>query len=313
MSEVDIARLRGLKTNILTKNLDNSLIVFECSDNYFIASQYVEEIIKIRNIKYEYADSNIPLDSIISSTRDSLFDADEDKLIIYCNDEFTTSLTAKDLTNVIVLCKKNSSQLDADYIYKFSKLEDWQVIDYINAKCSGLSKDECTWLFNNIKSTSKNEDYLYRIENEISKLSCFSKGEQSQVFHKLSQSGGYQDLSIYSIFNLTNAITKRDKLSVLNILSELDGIDVDAFGLLSILHKNFKQVIDIQLGKNATPESLKMSQKQFNAIKYNCGKYTQQELIDRFKFITSIDSKIKNGLLDLNQQQLIYYIICSVV
>ena len=133
------------------------------------------------------------------------------------------------------------------------------------------------------------------------------------MFNKLSQSGGYQDLSTYSIFNLTNAITKRDKLSVLNILSELDGIDVDAFGLLSILHKNFKQVIDIQLGKNVTPEALGMSQKQFNAIKYNCGKYTQDELIDRFKFITNIDYQIKNGLLDLNQQQLIYYIICSVV
>jgi hypothetical protein len=40
-----------------------------------------------------------------------------------------------------------------------------------------------------------------------------------------------------------------------------------------------------------------MTPKQFAAIKYNCGKYTDKQLIDIFTFITDLDRRLKAGEL----------------
>jgi hypothetical protein len=38
-----------------------------------------------------------------------------------------------------------------------------------------------------------------------------------------------------------------------------------------------------------------MNPKQFNAIRYNCGKYTAEELINIFEFLTTLDMRLKSG------------------
>ena len=80
---------------------------------------------------------------------------------------------------------------------------------------------------------------------------------------------------------------------VKNILLNIDNIDVDAFGLMKILSTNFKKVIDIQLNPKATAESLKMSSKQFWAIKkYSCGYYTREQLISIYTMLNDCDYHI---------------------
>ena len=41
-----------------------------------------------------------------------------------------------------------------------------------------------------------------------------------------------------------------------------------------------------------------MPEKQFKAIKYNCGRFTNEELVKIYELLTSIDIKLKTGLID---------------
>lgn len=311
MSAKDLEKLRTLKLSLKEGVVSDTLMIFEYEDNPFLVNEYLQEIIRIRGLDIEYYTKEDNLNKILRNRNGSIFGV-ETKLIVYICDKFDIDLSS-DTKDVIVICKECNAITDLDCIYKFPKLEDWQVIAYIKSHCKGLDDDECRWLYDNIKNKYKNNEGIYRVANEVSKISCFDEKEQSKVFNEISSSSGYSDLSQYNIFNLTNAIIKRDKLSLLKVLNDIESIDVDAYGLMTILHKSFKQVIDVQLGKNATAQTLGVSDKQFNAIKYNCGKYSAQELIDRFKFLTNIDYKLKSGLLDIDSSNLIDYIITCII
>jgi hypothetical protein len=54
------------------------------------------------------------------------------------------------------------------------------------------------------------------------------------------------------------------------------------------------------MGVNPTPSSLGMSNGQFNAIKYNCGYYSGNQLVNIMKLISDMDRKIKSGEFPTN-------------
>ena len=114
----------------------------------------------------------------------------------------------------------------------------------------------------------------------------------------------------YEIFDITNALLQRDK-NKLKLIYQKD-IKVDAFAFMALLIKNFKQVIDIQLARNASAETLGMSGKQFWAIqKYNCNRYSREELIYIYKLLTSLDLQIKSGKIntDIIQNYIVFKIL----
>ena len=297
--------LRFLKNAINSKVVTNHFKIFQYDENPFLAYQYVREIAKIKELTIQYVES---FQEIIDSMSNTLSFDDETYLYVYSCDTFDFAIEDSDkLDNVIVICNKCE---ETPNVYSFPKLEKWQIIAYMQNKCHGLTNDEIEWLYNITTNTKNN---IYRLDAEISKIACFPEEEQQEVFKKLSSSGAYSDLSSLTIFNFTNALVKHDFLAIRNVLEDFEGIDIDAYGLLTILHKNFKQVIDIQLGKNVTAQTLGLSDKQFNAIKYNCGKYSTKALIKIFKFITNIDYQLKSGLLDISDNRLIDYIICNVL
>jgi DNA polymerase III delta subunit len=88
---------------------------------------------------------------------------------------------------------------------------------------------------------------------------------------------------------------KKDIPSLKIIYEEIDNIDINDFGLLTILYNNFLNVINIQLGINPTAESLGMKHGQFNAIKYNCGYYSVSQLVNISRLLTDMDRKVKSG------------------
>ena len=58
------------------------------------------------------------------------------------------------------------------------------------------------------------------------------------------------------------------------------------------------------MAKNPTAEALGISGKQFWAIKkYNCNKYSRDELIYIYDMLTSIDLYIKSGYMNTNMIQ----------
>lgn len=154
---------------------------------------------------------------------------------------------------------------------------------------------------------------MFRIDNELGKISCFPEDQQEDVLKRMIREGAFDDVSKMTIFNLTNAIVKRDFQKVSEALSGIGSMDVDAIGMSTILHKSIKNIIDIQMNNKATPDSLGMSVKQFKAIEYNCNKIPNKKLIEFLQFLDEFDFKLKGGCLDVPNESKICYMACKLM
>lgn len=288
-----------LKNKIEDKTLDDSFLVLQYSDVSFIARQYVEEISNFKNRPIVYVDS---LDSIA----ESIF-GDDGMLYVMNTDKITTPIKSSSLNNKIIICKSIDENVLVDlkeHVIEIPKLQQWQIRAYASKNLPGLSNEEVNWLCDITKD-------IYRLSNEVDKIKIFNKKEQSSIFRLLNEEDSYSDLNSNTIFNFTNAITKRNIKAVKNILETIETMDVESMGVMSILYKSFKNIINVQMNLNATHESVGMSQKQFNAIRYNLGKYTNGELVRIFDTITSIDSALKGG--NLPETKIIEYLLINIL
>lgn len=198
-----------------------------------------------------------------------------------------------------IYCKSISKEINKQYedkIVELPKLENWQILDYISSKCK-ISVEQASILIDSYKD-------LYKLDIESNKLIIFNNNMFNIIEDQLIQKDDY------ALFDLVNSILQRDINKLKLIYSS--GLKVDIFAFMSLLIKNFKNVIDIQLAKNTTAESLGISGKQFWAIKnYNCNKYSREELIYIYDLLTSIDLKIKTG--KINTHILQDYIVFKII
>lgn len=288
-----------LKKNIEDKTLNDSFLILKYSDFPFIARQYVEAISEFKNKPIVYVES---LDDITSN----IF-GEDDNLYVMNIDKIDKQFRSASLNNKIVICKS----IDADvlegmrqYVVEIPKLQQWQIRAYTAKNLPGLSNEEINWLSDVTKD-------IYRLSNEVDKIKIFNKKDQGQIFSLLNKEDAYGDLNSSTIFNFTNAITKRDIKTAKNILDTIETMDVEPMGVVSILYKSFKNIIDIQMSANATAESLGMNPKQFSAIKYNLGKFTNTELIKIFDMITLVDYQLKSG--NLPNDKIIDYLLINIL
>lgn len=299
-----------LKKKIQQRSLPNSFLVLVYPDNNFLAKHYLEEIIKLRNKDRVYVES---LNGIRQGL--NMFENDDSNIYVLNTQALKTTPTLfNEYQNVIVLC--NAVEKDTEALLKASgdvllvklpKLQEWQILDYMRALCKGIDDAQLKWLYDTVGGD------IYRLYNEVSKIAIFEPSVQSDVFNLINEDGGYSDLSSLNIYNFTNAIIKRDKKTIHSILKEISSIDVEGVGLITILHKNFLNIINIQLNTKATPESLGMNENQFKAISYSLNKFTSTQLINIFDFITSLDIKLKSGNLQMSNEKLIDFIVCNVL
>lgn len=302
--------IQELKKKIQQRSLPNSFLVLVYPDNNFLAKHYLEEIIKLRNKDRVYVES---LNGIRQGL--NIFENDDSNIYVLNTQALKTTPTLfNEYQNVIVLC--NDVEKDTEALLKASgdvllvklpKLQEWQILDYMRALCKGIDDAQLKWLYDTVGGD------IYRLYNEVSKIAIFEPSVQSDVFNLINEDGGYSDLSSLNIYNFTNAIIKRDKKTIHSILKEISSIDVEGVGLSTILHKNFLNIINIQLNTKATPESLGMNENQFKAISYSLNKFTSTQLINIFDFITSLDIKLKSGNLQMSNEKLIDFIVCNVL
>lgn len=294
--------LQELKNNLLENHFPNQAFIFKYDDNTFLVKDYINKIQEITNLTINYLNS---VDDLIALTNDAFFDYSEQLNILFL--EKLTQNIPNNLVNCIIVCQnieKDIKENLKEYIIEFPKLEDWQIDDYANIRLDGVNTNAISWLCN------VSQHNIFRLDNEIQKIEIFDKKDRNNIFNLINSDNGYSDLNNFNIFNLINGIVKKDKKSVCDILSVIDTLDIEPMGLITLLIKQFKNVIDIQLGNNPTPTKLGVSQKQFNAIKYNCGKYTSNQLLDIFSLLTSIDFKLKSGILE--NDRIIDYTICNI-
>lgn len=307
--------LRELKDSISKGTLGSPLLVFVWEGDCFLAKQYAEAIAKMRGQEIQYLSSFKEMVSL--SENENVFGDDfGDNILKVLKVDAFDEIADEGIRNVensIVICGKISKDSEdsfvkiGDFIVRFPKAEAWQAKDYMRQMAKGLSKGSVDMIYESVGGD------LFRIENELVKISCFPEDKQEAVLRDMVRSGAFDDVSKLTIFNLTNAIVKRDLQTVAEALSRLGSMDVDAIGLSTILHRNIKNIIDIQMNSKATPESLGMSVKQFKAIEYSCNKIRNEKLIEFLKFLDEFDFKLKSGCLDIPNGSKIDYIACKLL
>ena len=295
-------QLRELKERINKKESIPFPLIFIASNNDFLVHQYLYSIAKNLSLNAVSISSLKELDDITSSVF-----YEDDNLFIFKPDK-DVLITKDDLKNnkVIILSENAIKDSDIDAV-RFNKLENWMIEDYAKTLLPGLTVQETNWL---CKICNYNID---RVDIECQKLSLFDKREQESIFELINKENGYCDLNDLNIFNLTNAIIKKDILTIKTIIKDIDNIDIEGTGLVTILLKQFLNIINIQLNRHANAASLNMSEKQFRAISYNCNKYSNDKLISIYKFLNDVDYRIKSGLLDISNNDLVQTILNNIL
>lgn len=301
--------LQELKLAIENNHIPNNLIIFKNSESSFIASQYTHAIAQKKNLEIKYIedlagilqesgsifnDTSLETDSILS-----VYKVDILKHI---------PLALSEINNLIIITNKVDDEETKTYfknsIVEVPKLEEWQWKDYVYSLCEGVQSDNLDWLL----SVCKDRD---RLTNEVDKIIIFNQIERAYLFEDLMREGLLDDLSSYNIFTIINMICKKDIQGLSSLLNEFKNIDINEFGFLTLLLKNFRNLLSVQLSLNPTTESLGIDSKQLYALKKMPRVYSQEQLINIYLFLCDIDRKIKSG--ELPTELVIDYILCKVL
>ena len=311
-----IEKLVKLKNDIQEGTVGDSLLIFVWEDNPFIAHSYIDEIAKIHGLEPEVIDD---FESEFRGVHEDIFGFDDGRLKIYTTDKFNCNLIDElpFIKNCAVICKEISDSTEFSLevagipIYAIPKLKEWQIKNYIKHRCPNLSQVRIDWLCDITKLD------IYRIENEIDKIAIYPPEFQDKIFDNLEKDGNFADLNQRRIYDLTNPITSRNKYKMVDVLKDIENMNINEYSLVSILKDSFELLIKIQFHPFDTEENickeLKIEPKRYKAIKWNCGKYTDGELISIYKFLNDFDYNLKSGNLDISTDRLIDYIICKIM
>lgn len=311
-------RIEELKTRIESGTINKEFMIFECPENNFLAWQYARAIAKLLSCSIEVIE-----EQPVESRAVDIFGMEESADIqVYETNNLDELNVAKE--GLFIFAKKIDPELRAmyaEYITKMPKLEMWQIIDYARAFLPGLTEDEVTELCNACRyvpvGTTTPVPSIDRVQREIERLAPFNPKEQKVIFEQCKQDGVFGDLSSNSVFEITNAIIKRDVKSLTTLYKRIPYMDVEPLGIITTLYKQFKNIINVQLDPRTTAQKCGMSDKQFYAVKkFNCGYYTEKQLVRIFELLTDVDRRIKTGEFFISAQtadlQFIDYIITHI-
>ena len=310
--------LLDLKNDILEETLSDDLLVFVCAktrDKIALANikllmeQYVEKICQIKHSSIN------KINSLVETTTSalSLVFSYESYLNVLKVEKFEEQLSDySNFKNTIVICDEiDKSLIKAldDYTVVFDPPADWQIIDYINTYCPGLSQKTANHL-----CVGANSD-LYRIINELDKVLLFDVDKRENLMNYILNSRDSDLVMPVKAYELCEAALDKNIAFVRDALYKRDYCDFQAVYLTSILIGTLKKDCLIK-HKNATAENLDMSQKQFNYFRNYKYKYTNPD-INRdeklLKFLSSLDGKLKRGELDLSEYDQEDYIISRIL
>ena len=292
-----------LKNNILNKTVSDSLLIFIYKDNKFVISQYINQIGKDKKMSVIYVDS---LDDIQLDVND-FFGVNENALYVFNTDKLVCSEDLLKYKNTIIVCKEaTNTDSCKNNVVVFEALNKEQILEYMQVLCPEITINNLEWLYDVTAGD------IYRLDKELRKLKLFP-GRQAYMFDLVKNEQGYADLNQATIFNCINSFIRGDKDTLLTILSNLDVIDVEGTGLVTLLIKNIKNIIDVQTNPKATAQSTNMKEKQFYAVKKSCGKFTTKQLVDMFEFLTGIDYRLKSGQLELSNDKFVGYILTNML
>ena len=300
-------KLDALKDKIESNTIDYiNFLIFKYEDIDFLPNQYLFALSKNLNKDIIFID-NLPI-----SNQKDIFNnkLSVDNIECFKTDIFDVEdVSLIEKKYLIIICKEiteNCKDLFNTNIVYFPKLEDWQIKDYVYSVAEGVDTkylDALIYLCHND---------IYKIDNELAKIKIFERNQRNILFKSFIEEGLFNDLNNNTIFDISNAILRKDINKLTELLINIDKIDCEPLGLVTILYKSIKDIINIQLNHNATPENTDINKNRFWAIKKNnCGFFTKDQLFNIFKFITSIDKKLKTG--EISVDIIVDYIVCKIL
>lgn len=293
-----------LKKCIESQVIPNDFIIFLCSDNSFIADQYIEAICEINNLTKTNINSLQEQTSALSLVLERT-----DELNVLKVDTFEEALIDySNLTNTIVVCNKIDKKIKSfveDYVIQIPKLVDWQVKSYISKTCPSLEQDEVDWLYQ-----ATNGD-IYRIINELDKLLLFPVNERKTVLSELRFNPG-SDLYSLTIFDLAEGIIRNNKPLVLEFLRH-DNLNFDLMSITGAMLSTVKNIILLTQNSGKSAADLGLSSGRAYYIKKDWQNFPAARLQMLLQFLSGIDLKLKSGLLDMSKEAQIDYLIANTI
>ena len=287
----------------------HTFMIFQEADTDFISRQYIQAIAEINQQEIEYIDSIDPYLIELQSIFFSESEENSSRLKVLKVDMFEhIDQACIDLRDVFVICKKvgeNAAKLFSSYIVKMPKLESWQIKDYVYSIAEGVPEAMLD------KVISLCNGNIERLDNELSKLKLFAPTERKYLLDSMIKDGAFGDLTDYSVFNVTTALLKKDIETLKNYMNLLHVIDINEFGLITILTKNLRDLISVQMSTNPTPETIGLDSRKIYALKKQARIFTNEQLTALYLKISDLDRAVKNG--EFPAPMLINYMILKVL
>lgn len=286
---MDISTLK----EVLEKNLPiHDFIIFKSEDDSFLLHQYLDKICSNNNQIISYVHD-------MPEYMESLFEVEDNSIlqVYFCKESDILNDTLSLLHDTILVITSDMIIPESlnPYCIILPKLDKWQIEEYA---LNLLPSIPSSIVLNLVKLFDYN---IFKITNEFDKLRIFPEENHRQILQFFSDQNVYEDISSYNIFNFISAIIKKDYKQLISIYEDINIIDIEPTGVVTLLYNNFKDIASIQLSKTATAESLNMPVKKFNAIKHNVGIYSKESIINILSFLSDIDKKLKTGTLPINE------------
>lgn len=263
--------IQELKFKIENKTLNDDGLIFYYQKNRFLIDQYIYEISKLKNRPIIWNDS-------LNNDFSMFGDIDDGNLIVIStNDEINIVPN-----NTIII-----TQTKCDNCIEFPELEKWQIKDYVYSVCCGVENDILD------KLLIANSD-IYCLQNEIDKICIFDEPVRKTVSQQFIDENVFHNISSVGYFDFSNAVQNKNKKSIGEMYNE---IEHEPMGFVGLMYKQFRNMINVYLQNNPNEQNTGLKDKQIWAIKNVCKKYTKQQVLNIFKFLSEIDYKLKSGEL----------------
>lgn len=211
------------------------------------------------------------------------------------------------IINLITTVDKRTKwyKANSDKIVLFEHLSDEVLIKYCQREIT-LNKRNCERLIAICES-----DYS-RILLEIDKIKRYKEwfdkqgyeyfvGEYDDVLDKLLEDGTIAVPPQDAIFDLVDAILKRQNKQVFDLLQQCYEVGEANMVILSVLYNNAKQVLQVQACESSDIcKSTGLTSWQVKCAKDKCGYYSNGELVDLLRRIQYIQEGIILGQIEDN-------------
>lgn len=269
---IDVVRvdcIADVWSNIITPTLFDNACVYVVRDDKDLQNDILSTQIEKNNLN-----GNIIINLITTvDKRTKWYKSNSDKIVLF--ERLSDEVLVKYVQREIALNKRNCERLIAICENDFSRI--LLEIDKI--------KRYQRWLV----------DEGYDKETDNSLPACYA----DSVFERLVEDGTIAVSPQDAIFDLVDAILKRQVKRVYYLLDQCRQVNEANMVILSVLYNNAKQVLQVQACESSdVVKSTGLTSWQVKCAKDKCGKYSNRELVNILKLIQKIQKGIITGQIE---------------